>query len=52
MRLRDRIAIVVGAGLSPGEGIDNGRAFHHADLCARRRQGAVRRSSSGFEPLT
>ena len=26
MRLRDRIAIVVGAGQSPGEGIGNGRA--------------------------
>jgi NAD(P)-dependent dehydrogenase (short-subunit alcohol dehydrogenase family) len=26
MRLKDRIAIVVGAGQSPGEGIGNGRA--------------------------
>src|SRR3954454_12152018 len=26
MRLRDRVAIVVGAGQSPGEGIGNGRA--------------------------
>ena len=26
MRLQDRIAIVVGAGQSPGEGIGNGRA--------------------------
>ena len=26
MRLKDRVAIVVGAGQSPGEGIGNGRA--------------------------
>jgi NAD(P)-dependent dehydrogenase (short-subunit alcohol dehydrogenase family) len=26
MRLQDRVAIVVGAGQSPGEGIGNGRA--------------------------
>jgi NAD(P)-dependent dehydrogenase (short-subunit alcohol dehydrogenase family) len=26
MRLKDKIAIVVGAGLSPGEGLGNGRA--------------------------
>ena len=26
MRLKDRVAIIVGAGQSPGEGIGNGRA--------------------------
>jgi NAD(P)-dependent dehydrogenase (short-subunit alcohol dehydrogenase family) len=26
MRLKDRIAVVVGAGQSPGEGMGNGRA--------------------------
>ena len=26
MRLKDRVAIVVGAGQSPGEGMGNGRA--------------------------
>jgi NAD(P)-dependent dehydrogenase (short-subunit alcohol dehydrogenase family) len=42
MRLKDRVAIVVGAGQSPGEGIGNGRAT--ALTFARRRQGAMRGS--------
>src|SRR5262245_43547801 len=33
MRLKDKIAIIVGAGQSPGEGLGNGRAT--AVLCAR-----------------
>ena len=32
MRLKDRVAIVVGAGQSPGEGIGNGRATVDAGL--------------------
>ena len=45
MRLKDRIAIVVGAGQSPGEGMGNGRAtaLTFAREGAKR---AVRRSQS------
>ncbi len=45
MRLSDRVAIVVGAGQSPGEGVGNGRATAH-HVRARRREGVVRRSQS------
>jgi NAD(P)-dependent dehydrogenase (short-subunit alcohol dehydrogenase family) len=49
MRLKDRVAIVVGAGQSPGEGIGNGRAT--ALTFAREgAKGAVRRSQSGLRP--
>ena len=47
MRLKDRVAIIVGAGQSPGEGIGNGRAT----ALTFAREGAkvlVRRSSSGI----
>jgi len=35
MRLKDKIAIVVGAGQSPGEGLGNGRNhdWFHPKLC-------------------
>jgi hypothetical protein len=46
MRLKDRVAIVVGAGQSPGEGIGNGRAT--ALTFAREGPGAVRRPQPCF----
>ena len=46
MRLKDRIAIVVGAGQSPGEGIGNGRAgvAHHELRSSRSFRNTVRGS--------
>jgi hypothetical protein len=32
MRLKDKIAIVIGAGQSPGEGLGNGRATAYVSL--------------------
>ena len=55
MRLKDRIAIVVGAGQSPGEGMGNGRATAltfaregASVLCVDRNLASAQTNPSGF----
>jgi NAD(P)-dependent dehydrogenase (short-subunit alcohol dehydrogenase family) len=47
MRLEGKVAMIIGAGQSPGEGIGNGPC-NHPPLCARRRQDPGRRPDHLF----